>query len=252
MGMIIILLIVGAGLIPFCAAMIYKMFYNRHLNSALEVGEGAKGRRWLSPLAVGLMTLAAEVLALIICLMLFNVNAKSNYIEIDSTKNVSGTYTQEEVAGGPYAVFDGREVKGYDLEKNKDGDFEYSLYTADGETGDMLPSYILVVEYKGDKNVTDAYSETAYEGKSGASSEGVVNDSSEKYYAVIDTDNVNIYYVDQKTGELTPVSDKDYVDNFDKVNYRLVLLDMPEGGYSDMDEAVEQFAVDSFEMEFDR
>ncbi len=252
MAVIIILLIIGAGLIPFCAAMIYKMFYNRHLNSALEVGEGAKGRRWLSPLAVGLMTLAAEVLALIICVMLFSVNTKSNYVEIDSTQNVSGTYTQEEVAGGPYAVFDGGEVKGYDLEKNKDGDFAYSLYTAKGKTGEMLPSYILVVEYKGDKKVTDAYCETGFEGKDGASAEGEVKDASGKYYAVIDTDNVNIYYVDQKTGELTPVSDKDYSDNFSKVTYKLVLLDVPGGGYSDMDEAVSQFAVDSFEMEFDR
>lgn len=249
---IILLMIIAAGLIPFCAAMIYKMFYNRHLNSALEVGEGAKGRRWLSPLAVGLLTLAAEVLALIICVMLFSVNAKSSYVEIDSTQNTSGTYTQEEVAGGPYAVFDGREVKGYDLEKDRDGDFSYSLYTAKGKTGDMLPSYILAVEYKGEKKATDAYMETGFEGKDGASSEGEVKDLSDKYYAVIDTDNVKIYYVDQKTGELTPVSDKDYRDNFSKVTYKLVLLDVPEGGYSDMDEAMDQFTVDSFEMEFDR
>ena len=192
--------------IPVIAALIYKVFYNRHLNKQLE--SGVRGKSWISPFALGLIIFLAQVLIVIGLGMTYMTDtSRHSVIEYDSPDDRSAFYTQEEVANTPYASFRGGPVSGYWLKEETEGDFHYFIYENDDSVDNILPKYVVLVEYKGNGGVKSAVGTV----RIGSSGQGFLVPASDRYVAVVDTGSMKIYNVDED-GNRTEISEEEYAE----------------------------------------
>ncbi|MBQ6583025.1 MAG: hypothetical protein IJH77_04265, partial [Mogibacterium sp.] len=131
------------------------------------------------------------------------------------------------------------------------GDFRYYLYQNNGEVDDILPDYVLLFEYTGKEKVGSAYGLITFAGEGGAAGTGIILEPSDRYCAVIDMDNVNIYDVDKDTGEKRPMSEEDYNYEYSKAIYELRLYPFSPDNAPDTD-VDEAEAIAEITIEFDR
>ena len=185
-GIISVLIIPAFIFLPIIIALIYKIFYNKHINSG-------KGRKWISPLSAGLISFIVLTIAAVAAVSAAFVSYKfspERYLEMDTTKNTSVTLTEEEFKNSAFTAFNGRGVSGYKLENKKTDDFDYQLYSKVNGGPVSMPDYVIIITYTGDKEYASAYAENKVIDKSGGSSQGEGIAKSKKYYAVIDGSNI--------------------------------------------------------------
>ncbi|MBE6816478.1 MAG: hypothetical protein E7520_02100 [Ruminococcaceae bacterium] len=185
-GVINILIIPTIIVLPIIIAFIYKYFYNKHINSGT-------GKKWISPLAVGLISFLVLTIVAITSVSVAFVAYKANpeyAMEIDTSQNTSVTLTEEEFNDSAFTAFNGRGVSGYNLENKRQKDFDYQLYSKVNGGPVSMPDYVVIITYTGSEEYNSAFAENGIREKTGGSSEGVSVEKSEKYYAIIDGTNI--------------------------------------------------------------
>ena len=187
-GVISILIIPTIIVLPIIIAFIYKYFYNKHINSGT-------GKKWISPLAVGLISFLVLTIAAITSVSVAFVAYKANpeySMEIDTSQNNSVTLTEEEFKDSAFTAFNGRGVSGYKLENKRQKDFDYQLYSKVNGGPVSMPDYVIIINYTGENNYNTVMAKYRINDKWGGSFLGVQLDKSakSKYYAVIDGTNI--------------------------------------------------------------
>ncbi|MBR6472350.1 MAG: hypothetical protein IKS99_01300 [Firmicutes bacterium] len=195
MGLLLIpLMLLGLLIIPILAALIYKGSYTRHLNEQMETGVVTK--RWISPFMVGLIAFLIEMLIIAGMFSLFMLRGKtmyesSNYVEIDSKGCQSWTYSTDEVKGTDYEIFNGDLVENYSMTIEAKGDFYcYAYHRMAGP--ETMPTYALLVEYRGDKKfgTFTGYTSFGKEPNSVFLGNDAVNSGDNKVVVIIEPDDM--------------------------------------------------------------
>ena len=210
-------------LIPVVVALIYKGSYTNHLNQMMA-GD-VRGKKWISPFALGAIIFLVEVLILVGCFGLFMMNTNSNTkTEIDASDNYSWTWPEGEVPEGKYREFDGNMVDGYYILERDNGVFHYTVYKLPSPGGENDPEYAICIDYTGDGDVKSYMATTQFADKSGASGFGNTGTAADRYIGVIDTQHVIVRSIteDSENGTVTKIVD-DY--NFDVI-YNFEVYDM--------------------------
>ena len=212
-------LLLAMLIIPVVVALIYKGSYTRHLNE-LMMGD-IKGKRWISPFALGAIIFLIEILILVGCFTLFMVNHSSNSrTEIDASENYSWTWPEGEVPEGEYREFNGDMVEGYYILERDDGLFHYTVYKKSAPESDNGPEYAICINYTGDGDVGSYMATTQFADKSGASGFGNTGTAADRYIGVIDTQHVIVRSItdDTENGTVTKIVDDydfDVIYNFE-------------------------------------
>ena len=256
LGLLLIpLMLLGILIIPILAALIYKGSYTRHLNEQMETGVVSK--KWLSPLAVGLIAFLIEILFIVGCFSLFMVRNNStagyhDYIEIDAKDNQSWTFSTDEVKDTEFSVFNGELVENYAMTEGAEGDFYYYAYHRMAGPEDM-PEYALLVEYRGDKEVNSFVGNTSFghEPNTVFLGNGTENSGDGKVVAIIRPGDMVVTTTDSKNGVDTTDTvtiNKDDVE----LKYTLELYEpAPDGASEDFDpEIIDRLTINLSDLSF--
>lgn len=239
MGLLLIplLFIVGVvamAIIPVVVALIYRGSYNRHLNEQLN-GDGTI-RRWISPLALGLIIFLAEVIIMVGVTVIGMINysaltGNSSSGEVDFSDNLTESYLPQDLPE-EYAVFDGGEVEGYAKEERDQDDFHFIAYKH--VDGDKIGNadYVICTDYMGDAVYSQVTSNVQFGTKDGSYGIGTSLEKSNRYYCIIDLGGVVYRNVTNKDGVQTTQEYTLKPDDID-VSYDLLLINIPGG--SDID-----------------
>ena len=186
MSLFFLLVIPAIIVIPVIIALVYKCFYNRHINSGTN-------KKWISPFAVGIISFLVLTIAVVATVSVAFVSYKASperAMEIDTTKNNSVTLTEEEFNDSAFTAFNGRGVSGYKLENKKQDDFDYQIYSKISGGPVSMPDYVMIITYTGEKEYRSAFAENTITDKSGSFSQGNNIEKSTKYYVFIDGTNI--------------------------------------------------------------
>lgn len=179
----ILILLFGLALlllVPLLIALVYKAFYNRHINSGSE-------RRWPSPFAVAVGGCCVQAVILCAIALLANLlYARDTGVSIRSETMIEA-FTQENCSSPAYSAyqrFDGQEVDGYTRESGRQGAFTYCVYrrTDADESG---ADYVVIARYDGDAAYNMASVEEVVNSRSGGAASAISLEKSQTYYAVI-------------------------------------------------------------------
>ena len=240
-GIILIPLLFFLGLvlmavIPVVVALIYRGSYNRHLNEQLNGQlEGTQVRRWISPLALGLIIFLVEVILVvgITVIGMVRFSAARGSGSVDFGLNNTSTYTDEDVPE-EITVFDGSDVDGYLKLEGNDGDFHYTAYKLDSGKEIQEADYVLCIDYNGDSKASEAYASATFDISGSGSALGAQLNASDRYYAVIDVGTIVLKDIITKDGkEITQETTVKPTDI--EIQYDLVLLDLPTVDGDSMD-----------------
>ena len=219
------------AIIPVVVALIYRGSYNRHLNEQLN-SDGTM-RKWISPVALGLIIFLAEVIIMvgITAIGIINYSAvikgSGNSSSVDFSDNRTQTYLPGELPE-EYAVFDGSEVEGYLKEEREQDGFHYTAYKLNGgeEIGDA--DYMLIIDYDGKAIYNQASSSVEFEIGDGSAGQGTMVDKSDRYYVVIDLGRIIYRTVTTKDGTQS-TSEMTMKPDDVEVEYDMILMNIPNG-----------------------
>lgn len=189
---VVICILIGLMLIalvlPAVIAVIYRKSYNKHANNQLINADTSKKKKtWLPPLGVLLISYGVSFTLFLPALWMIFV-AWAVVGGLDASYN--SVFTRTDTYPGDA---DGNAKYGYTLEENDKGNFHYYLYTKKKENTESGSDYILIVDYKGDKEIK-SYVQTAL--FSEVSSDGNIDEfidceynygEGTRYYADINT-----------------------------------------------------------------
>lgn len=180
---IVLVLLFGLALfllVPLVIALVYKVFYNWHINS------GSK-RRWPSPLAVAVGSCC--VFAVILCGIVLSANllyARGMGVILQTETEIMA-FTQEDNGSPVYSAyqrFNGEEVDGYARESGQRDGFVYCVYRRTDADGSGV-DYVVIARYDGDAAYSMAAAEEIVDSRSGSAASAVTLEKSRTYYAVI-------------------------------------------------------------------
>ncbi len=216
------------GIIPVVVALIYRGSYNRHLNEQLN-SDGTM-RKWISPVALGLIIFLAEVIIMvgITAIGVINysaLNRDSDNSAVDLSDNRTETYLPGDLPE-EYAVFDGSEVDGYLKEEREQDGFHYYAYKLNSgeKIGDA--DYMLVIDYNGKAIYNQASSSLQFEIGDGSVGQGIMVDKSDRYDVVIDLGKIIYRTVTVKDGTETTNEMTMKPDDVE-VEYDMILMNVP-------------------------
>ena len=189
-----VIICVGIGLLlmvlvlPAVIAVIYRKSYNKHANNQLiNTDKSKKKKTWLPPLGVLLISYGVSFTVFLPVLsMIFMAWAVVGGLEM----SYNSVFTRTDYYPGDA---DGSAKYGYTLEENDKGNFHYYLYTKKKENTEYGSDYILIVDYKGDKEIksyiqTALFSESSLNGNADEFIDCEYNyGEGTRYYAEINT-----------------------------------------------------------------
>lgn len=190
----IVVLCIGIGILlialvlPAVIAVIYRRSYNKHANAQLmnSMNTSKKKKTWLPPLGVLLICYGVSFTVLFpILYVLFGIFLVIGELGM----SYNSVYTHEDYYPGDA---NGSARYGYVLEEHDKGNFHYYLYTKKKENTEDGSDYILIVDYKGDKEIksylrTALFSEVSSGRYIESYTESGCNYGSNRYYTEINT-----------------------------------------------------------------
>ncbi len=237
--LLIPILLIPILLIPtVIITFIYKLLYNHHLNKTLKA---KLPNKWLPPFTVGIITFFILNI-MIVLTVIMGYKTYHSHSEV-TVKSTSSTCAFKEVENSPYQIFNGSEVSGYDKTEKTDGNFHYYIYKNNSEVDNILPKYILLMEYRGNQKVQSFLADFTFETEDSSSSEGTYGNASSKYIAVLDIGSAieKVYSESQEDAEVTDV---DYMTTY---TFRVYNMDEESLENLDSDSQAEK-AVDSLTL----
>ena len=133
--------------LPLFITVIYKHFYDGHVNKGLQSQTPLK--RWLAPLSLFILLVIVEFFLMIGVGMVYkvtNTNVSYGDWENDITYKC---LTQAEIEETLMAGMDGGPVDGFALKDASGTDYECQIYVNENE--DLLPAYVVRIHYTGEK-----------------------------------------------------------------------------------------------------
>ena len=130
---ILLMFLVFAAL-PLVLCLIYKIFYDNHVNKSLQGEKPLK--KWLSPIGLFVIIFAVEIL-----LAVGAGSSASVRIEQVSAGEIDQTILN---------ALDGGEASGFSLQDYSQGDFSCQVYKNTQDA--LLPAYVIRLSYTGDKD----------------------------------------------------------------------------------------------------
>ena len=131
--------------IPLFLIIIYKFFYDSHVNKSLQ-SEG-KVKRWISPMSLFFLLVLLEFFICIMLSVLYKADHRSETGSYEESGFVYHVLTPDEIDRTLLASLKDGEGTGYEMEDRSKGDFTCKLYS--NTEGALLPSYVICLTYTG-------------------------------------------------------------------------------------------------------
>ena len=138
------LLFLMLAALPFAVSLIYKVFYDRHLNRCLQ--EGKPVSKWLAPIGLFAILFALEIIVTIGGGLIYSISPSTSEASIRCEEVSAGEIDQTILN-----ALDGEEAAGFSMQDYSTEAFTCQVYTNTQDA--LLPAYVIRLSYTGDKQV---------------------------------------------------------------------------------------------------
>lgn len=180
-----LLIIITLSVIAVLALLIYKAICNHRIKKQLS-GEVTYKRKFIEPHHIIII-----ILSVMLAIMFVAMTAISHYApshnNVDNYQSVF--YTPEELEDSPLAIYKDaytqKSLTGYTREEAQKNNFKYILYKSEDDYNSMLyPTFIMFVEYTGNKKLEGSVAMDSYEFRDGSTASATQHDEVHEYYFV--------------------------------------------------------------------
>lgn len=192
----IVFWILGIIILVFISILVYTAIYNAKISRQLQQ-KNMVGKQWPSPRNV---VLTVVIIILAICFIGSILNNKGDSQTVVYSANQYAdyvSYTSDEIKNTAYKhyteAFETGELAGYDKIEKTEGDFHYMYFISSEKYNILHPSFILFVEYTGDKKISGYLDESRIYHDEGNSWGGCGGGNAADYYCVIGNINFETY-----------------------------------------------------------
>ncbi|MBQ3544625.1 MAG: hypothetical protein IJA34_06535 [Lachnospiraceae bacterium] len=186
-GISIFLLLVIVLFIGLISLAIYTFMYNKSIEAKLKKGDKS-GIQWPEPKNIVLVIMTVLVVVSGIINLLSSDSGSGQVVNVNQYVDYA-TYTSKDIVGSSaenyVEAFEKGELKGYKKEEKTENNFHYIYFVSEEDYDILHPSFILFVEYVGEKEYKCYMDEAKVyldEGNNFSSSGGGEN---EEYYVVV-------------------------------------------------------------------